>query len=275
MAFEFHLRKSKTMKIIIALVAIVGTLGLAGCKPKPTVLTGQMFIATQGGDNIKLGDVEILLIEKPQASDFLKQKQPAFELEIASRQKAFLATKENFENVQSDYDLFVAENKDRGSSTDYDDQKFLKDSLFATDANCIKIKSQVENLLKKGEAIDRYSLQLSTQQARAEAQGNYETSEALKMQEYAVDSQKQKNDIDVYVLLDQVEKMIMSIKAEKYKKLEALGNQFAHAKKMLASFPTCEDYLADFSPTIIQKTISDADGRFLFSYPRDRSLAIN
>jgi hypothetical protein len=270
------LRESETMKtkIIFALVAIGGILGFTGCKPKTTTLTGQVFIATQGGDNVKLGDVEILLIEKSQASDFLKQKQPLFESETASRQKEFLDAKETFEKVQSDYDLFTAENKNKGFSTDCDDHKFLTNNLFATDTNCIKIKSQAETFLRQADALGRYALQLNAQQERAEAQGNYETSEALKMREYAVDGQEEKAETDANVLLEQLDKVVMSIKAEKYKRLEALGNQFGHAKQMLTSFPSCEDYLADFSPIVIQKTLSDADGKFSFTYPRNQLLTI-
>src|SRR5208282_239685 len=43
------------LKIVIALVAIAGTLGLAGCKPKETKLSGKVFIVTRGAENIKLG----------------------------------------------------------------------------------------------------------------------------------------------------------------------------------------------------------------------------
>ena len=57
--------------IFTALVA------LTGCKPKETTLSGQMFIVTQDAENIKFGEVEILLIEKSQVADLLQKKQTA------------------------------------------------------------------------------------------------------------------------------------------------------------------------------------------------------
>jgi hypothetical protein len=79
------LREGETVKIIIALIAIAGMLGLAGCKPKQTTLAGQVFIVTQGADNVKLGDADILLIEKSNVTDFLHKKQSAIEAEKESR----------------------------------------------------------------------------------------------------------------------------------------------------------------------------------------------
>jgi hypothetical protein len=81
-------------KIIIALVAITGTFGLPGCKPKPATLAGQVFIVTQGGDSVKLGDVSILLIEKSQVTDFWKTKGPIIDAEIASLKQEFAVAKD-------------------------------------------------------------------------------------------------------------------------------------------------------------------------------------
>ena len=117
MAFEFHLLESETMKmkIIIALAATVGILGLAGCKPKATTVSGQVFIVTKGAENFKLGDVEILLVEKSQVTDFLQKKQPAIDLEMASkRQELTNAEQEaaialgNADKAQANFDWFTA-----------------------------------------------------------------------------------------------------------------------------------------------------------------------
>jgi hypothetical protein len=80
---------------VIALVAIAGTLGLAGCKPHPTTLAGQVFIVTQGGDNVKLGDIEILLVEKSQVRSFLQKKEPIIESEIASKKQELAVARED------------------------------------------------------------------------------------------------------------------------------------------------------------------------------------
>jgi hypothetical protein len=71
---------------LFAIVVLAGCLGLAGCKPN--TFTGQVFIVTQSRDNIKLGAVEVVLIEKQQVADFLRQRQAAIDDEIKARQSA-------------------------------------------------------------------------------------------------------------------------------------------------------------------------------------------
>jgi hypothetical protein len=63
--------------------ALLMTFDLLGCKPKETRLTGQVFIVTQSADNIKLGAVQVQLIEKKQVVEFLQNKQATIESQIA------------------------------------------------------------------------------------------------------------------------------------------------------------------------------------------------
>jgi hypothetical protein len=42
----------------------------------------------------------------------------------------------------------------------------------------------------------------------------------------------------------------------------------------LKNYPTPADYFKDFSPVVVQKTISDADGKFSFVYLRNKSFAV-
>lgn len=186
-AFEFHLHESKTVKtkIIIALVAIAGTLGLIGCKPRETTATGQIFIVTRGAENIKLGAVEVLLIEKSKVTDFLEKKEPRIDAEIASQQQELAVAKE-------------------------DDKKSF---------NAHKAE---ENKWNHSE----YSLE-----------GWKENTRMLQLWNAA------------------------------YDRLRA-------AKNKLENSQSADNYFMDFSPVVTQKTISDADGRFSFVYPRDKSLTI-
>ena len=82
------------MKNILTLLLLVGFLG---CKPKETHLSGQIFIVTRGAENIKLGLVEVQLIEKAQVLGFLQKKQAVIESEIVSRQLEYTAAKANFD----------------------------------------------------------------------------------------------------------------------------------------------------------------------------------
>ena len=92
-------------KIIVILVAIAGTLGLVGCTRK---IDGQIFIVTRGAENIKLGAVEVVLVDKTQVLEFLKSKEPDIELKIASYEQTILAASNELQKAQFAYDKFEA-----------------------------------------------------------------------------------------------------------------------------------------------------------------------
>jgi len=52
------------------------------------------------------------------------------------------------------------------------------------------------------------------------------------------------------------------------------NSHVATVKTNLENSPTVADYLEDFLPVVVQKTLSDSDGKFSFTYPRDKMLAI-
>ena len=110
---------------------------LAGCKPKQTTLSGQMFIVTQGAENVKLGDVEILLIEKSQAADFLQKKQPAIESEMALKQQALTNAEQEVATASGNADKAQA----------YFDW-FMVNKPYKTNADYVKIKTPWNNLFK-------------------------------------------------------------------------------------------------------------------------------
>jgi hypothetical protein len=96
--FELHQRGRQTMKskTIIVVLAFTGIFVLSGCKPNETKITGQVFIATGGGVSVRLGAVEVQVIEKQQAIDF-----------ILRRQNEIPAAKQALEKAQRDYDTYV------------------------------------------------------------------------------------------------------------------------------------------------------------------------
>jgi hypothetical protein len=73
---------------LLAILVVGGSLGLLGCKPSETTITGQAFIVTKGVNNVKLGAVEILLIEKQPVADYLRQRQGMIDAQIEAGQRA-------------------------------------------------------------------------------------------------------------------------------------------------------------------------------------------
>jgi hypothetical protein len=84
---------------IIIVVAVL----LSSCKPRQTTITGQVFIAAGAGLSIRLGAVEILLIERHEATNYLQK----IETEIINKAKsesdaALQSRQQNIKTAQSE-----------------------------------------------------------------------------------------------------------------------------------------------------------------------------
>jgi hypothetical protein len=210
---------------------------LTGCKPKQTALSGQMFIVTQGAENVKLGDVQISLIDKSQASDFLLNKQTSIETELAARKNEIGVAERRVASVQTDYDS------------------------FQTNSDYVELESELDNVSKEHEDLE--------QKLRSLPQDSDENEKTLK--EVGVKYAKQ---YELQQKLDDMRKAREPKINELLNDIQTADLLLATAKTRLENFPMSEDYLADFSPLTIQQTRTDADGKFSFVYSRDKSLAI-
>jgi hypothetical protein len=84
-----------------------------------------------------------------------------------------------------------------------------------------------------------------------------------------------KNILDQKNALDgQLNEIKHNAEAEAAQKLQASELRITAAKAKLETFPAIEDYLSDFSPTPFQKTLTDADGKYFFAYPRSKTFMI-
>ncbi len=155
------------MKSYILVAAIL--LFICGCKPKAvipktTTVSGQVFIVTRGAENIKLGAVEILLIEEQAAREFLRKLKE-------SQRAAFVIANAQYKKVNAAY---MASRTDTALYEEAKQASFRRDVL----------------------------------------------------------------------------------------------------EKKLEDPPTTEEYSADLSEIVVQKTLTDADGRFSFICPRNKSFTI-
>jgi hypothetical protein len=87
-------------------------------KPKLTILSGQVFIVQRDSENIKLGLVEVRLIDRQKVADFFRAK----EQEIASEQ---LALSNNLEAAETEFE--AASNEYRLLHTDTNYLKAISD----------------------------------------------------------------------------------------------------------------------------------------------------
>ena len=234
--------KNFSILIFVALVALIG------CKPqevKPpekiqTTLSGQMFIVTQGAESIKLGDVEICLIEKSQVADFLRRKQAVIEAEITDREIAVDAAEKKVALAQTNYESLFSAN--------------------VTNSDYLKMQDELEIISNEVVPLE--------EKFRSLPEGSDEEKQALKEMS-AKYSQKyelqQKMDVPRNALQTKIDELLHD---------EQTANSFLeNAKTRLQNFPTSED-LADFLPVISQETRTDADGKFSFVYDRNQALTV-
>lgn len=256
------------MKCYIYLAAILLSVGLFGCKPKTTTVTGQIFIVTRGADNVKLGAVEVLLIEKTHVTDFLQKRQPVVELELASRQQALADAKRNVENARADYDLFEANKPDLWRNGH--NNSFLLNSFFKTYPDYDTIKSQVTKLWQQSDALFKQSKQM---QQQAEANGYVPT--GANFDRYiAINNSAFQLHEKAGSILETMNDFVKQVETAKKHNLDTAESSEVEAERISQNSPTVEDYLLSFSPNIAQKTLTDADGKFSFAYPRSKSFTI-
>jgi hypothetical protein len=248
----------ETMKLTI-IIALATMAIMLGCKPKEIRVSGQAFIVTQSAENIKLGDVEILLIEKQQAVEFLQTKQSAIESEVAFRQQELTSVENAFhsaEKIQTD----------------------LTNSTYNTNVDHAKIKAEHDDLLSQCMALNRKDESL--RDARKETKDDASFA-ATEIQMKAVEDelfQKTRERESLRKTLDRIEYDFLTKKsamlAEQNGKLEAAQSRLTIARARCANFPAGEDYFKDFLPAIVKKTLTDADGKFSFAYVGNKAFTI-
>ena len=210
------------IKIIIAVIATVGTLGLIGCKPRETTLSGQIFIVTRGSENIKLGLVEVQLIEKQSVSEFLQKKQATIDSEIASRQRDYDLARENLTKTNRSAEFM---------SVDETNYLAMNNS-----------RKNLEIILNGGkEFVSIYRRNGLDQEA--------------------TDQEKK---------LDETVSEIRVLCA----RIISVENAVVEAKARLEKTPTAEIYFENFSADSFQKSLTDADGKFSLSYPRNKTYTM-
>lgn len=258
------------------------SIGLLGCKPKETNLTGQVFIATAGGTSFRLGAVEILLIEKQQVTDFLNKEQAAIDLKTQSQKEQLVAAKKTVEktkieadNAQKEFDSFV-QSKSWQTNDDYTNAEAElvqgSNGIAAWDKQMDILKSQ--NL---SAAYPRPQPGWEEFYFRASLQNNptfkSRWDAANKSRQLFVDKDELAN-----LEMSKIEKAAMSVANEQ---LATRRFPFFNAQSSLETIqaslnntPTAETYLADFSPIVVEKAVTDADGNFLISYPQNKKFTI-
>jgi hypothetical protein len=250
-------------KIVVALIVIAGTVGLAGCKQKETTVSGEVFIVTRGAENVKLGLVEVQLIPKQQVSAFLKMKTTAIEAEISSHQKEIETANGDVDRASANLNTF--ETVGPLTKPEYNAPKREYSSLLQEYSQLIddyNLQLKRINSINTGDAIKDYLKTLSIEPS-VDTNVNEITS---KMTNVIVRARLLK------IQLDKIETSANSDKANLEQKLTEAQLRLDKAKAKVNDYPTAENYFAGFVVPVVQKKLTDADGKFSFTYPRDSVL---
>jgi hypothetical protein len=114
---------------------------------------------------------------------------------------------------------------------------------------------------------------LDAQRKFALDHGDVSKWEALSDRVYPLSDQQYRKGAEADSILSKLEDIVSAADADRKNKLEALQSRAANARARLEHFPSAEDYFLGFSADAAQTALSDADGKFSFAYPRNKSFA--
>jgi hypothetical protein len=257
-----------SVKMAVALV-VACSLIYAVLKPKEITISGQVFIVTKRAENIKLGAVEVSLIEKKRVTEFLRARQAAIESEIDIRQIALATAKKELALITNNDEYVKIESQ--------------LDALTRTNSSLIEKEKQLERQL---EALGVFYILTDPFGDRAVPgyPRNPDAFQISRLREDGVDLAKArplfKQLAEVLNALHQPGQIENAADQEKallrqLKEIQQRGeSKVANLRKSLDRFPTADDYLSGFCPVVLKKTITDADGRFSVSYPRNNAFTL-
>ena len=223
------------MKITSCLTALIVSLSLFCSKANDITLAGQAFVVTRGAESIKFGLIEVWLIKKQSATEFIQNKQPAIDSGMASRQQ--------------DYDL---------AKMDLNNTNSIKISLD----DSVLVETNYQAMLKEREAL--IFLQGLSKQSTTMLRGKAGVNSP------SVAGQLNKTADQIESKQDKEENKIRVLSAH----IASIEEKVSEKKTRLDTFPPADIYFENFSPSILQKTLTDADGKFSFSYRSGESLTL-
>ena len=253
-----------------------------GCSPKS--IKGQAFIVTRSAENIKLGLVDILVLDEKEVTSFLEKKMPAVESEASLRTENLGKAEKELQEAQHALDEFQRTNQAFQPA-------FLeqRSQLSVLKRECLEqTKAFIEahnNMVKEKEEQDkrwllRNSPSLSFEDKMQLVRQDREFSEKLEAfteQEYKTKQEllakedrgtKLEEQVTAVIVPSQKHQADLSSRVASYK--EALES----AKSAAAHFPNLEFYLSDYLPAPRVRTVTDADGKFELRLPRDGKFAV-
>ncbi len=266
----------RTKNIIRLLATGLTACSMLGCGQKN--IKGQVFIVTTGAENIKLGLVEVLVLDEQSVAVFLKKKKPAVEQEVSLRADNLRKAEHELQVAQHELEEF--QKTDEAFQPAFVE---LKIQYAALEREIRELENgPTESIL----AIMKQTHDVEAQRADSlDAAGEKLMKlQALSSQLAAIDQQEKENAPEIArkrMRFAELWKQITAVSASSDKKLQALSDRvaacsaaFNQCRTAMESFPNLQFYFSDPLPTPYQKTLTDADGRFEIKLPRMKRFAV-
>lgn len=274
--------------VAVGLFALVIAARIAGIAGGKTTMTGQAFIVTNGRENVRLGALQVVLLEKEQVKKFLRQRQIEINAEIVSHKQKV---------EQARRDVIAAETNARTARRDLD----ITSTQFPTTAEYVRIETREQNLDTESASLRQEEQRLQAGLQSLGVAGNVEKDEnqaalivqgqyfvrgaAVGLFDTLTDVQNRLLDIGRVTeeLHLQLSELHEQIKEEARLRSDRAQSAVADAQTkvkdleyLLRQFPAPEDYLRDISSTVAisERAVTDADGRFSITYTHRKEWTI-
>lgn len=252
-----------------------------GCTPKST--KGQVFIVTRSAENIKLGLVEVLLLDEEGVAVFLGKKKPAVEAEVSLRAENLRKAEKELREGQHELEEFQRTNEAFQPVFLEKKARFSALKLEIREMENGPTESRLA-MRKKIQTLQTQMLQSRGSQSLNNAADQFLEAVNLKKELDAIDRQEKENAQALGMKKAQnaeLQKQITAVTSASEKNATELSNRVAsctatygNARSAAARFPTLEFYLSDPLPAPRMKTVTDADGKFELNLRRKGRLAV-
>ena len=271
------------------------------------VQQGQIFVATQGGENVKLGAVEILAFDDATISAFVKQRQAEITQQRDKLQQEVDVAQNELEKMDAPYSKAVREFHE-AQERYYDQDALVRRKTGEAKQTSTKYGEMAERVLQLSNFVAQDDQQIAAIQKNAEAEAARTQDESLRkiifrgtnqpIRTLLADKQGQQADLEALLpkyneLKQQVNKQAASLEPEQ-QKLQGIEAQLQEkqkaekdaedlhvdanrrlddAKRVLAGFDATDILFKDLPPPAA-RTVSDADGRFRLELPSGGRCAV-
>jgi hypothetical protein len=298
------LSKTQTLPQAASILLMLLILAITGCGKD--IQQGQIFIATQGGQNVKLGAVEILAFDETAISAFVKQRQAEIAQKKDKLKQDVGTAQTELQKIEEPYNKVVQESHDAQGRYYDQDAVVRRETRKAEELGkrYSEIAARVNQLSNYIAQADQRAVSVRT---NAEAQHKNDDEPTRKLFQKKADqdvrmilADKQNQQANLDELLPkfnelnrvttgqaaslQAEKQkLQSIEAELQEKQKAekdaenlqvdASRRLDDAKQALASFDVTGILFKDLPPSA-ERAVSDADGRFRLELPSSGRFAV-